>query len=178
MLIKLEKLLEQDDTRPLELIDAIMGRRESGAFKMTTTRYQSGEYLELYHIKRSTPDYLWEEPDLEAQKQFFNDDMQLIRMVREMQRLQEENDIDHCMYRVYEQMSDWSAERRLSLCDRLLKAIEVEDYDMHILLSLLMASFPMRKRLSFRSEFFGRVLERARRIYSEEEIHDIFVGLD
>lgn len=95
-----------------------------------------------------------------------------------MLTLQEENHHEDCMYRVYEQMSVWSMERKIECCDYLLDNIEVQLFDIHILLSLLMATFPMRQRLNFRRDFFTKVQNYARQRYSEEKMNELFVGLE
>lgn len=100
------------------------------------------------------------------------------KFVEEMLSLQEGNNQDDCMYRVYEQMSIWSMNHKIECCDYLLDFIKVELFDIHILLSLLMATFPMRKRLTYRRSFFTRVKDHARQRYSEEKMNELFVGLE
>lgn len=100
------------------------------------------------------------------------------KFVEEMLSLQQENHQEDCMYRVYEQMSIWSMEHKIECCDSLLENIEVEHFDIHILLSLLMATFPMRKRLNYRRFFFTRVQNHARQRFSEEKMNELFVGLE
>lgn len=105
-------------------------------------------------------------------------DRHVKKFVEEMLSLQEKNHKEDCMYRVYEQMSIWSMEHKIDCCDDLLDNIDVELFDIHILLSLLMATFPMRQRLNYRRNFFTKVQNHARQRYSEEKMNELFVGLE
>lgn len=178
MLVKIEKLIDKNDTTPRDYFNVIEGVCDSGAFKMSIAKHRGLAHADLYRIKKASESYERFIVSVDDIKKRVEDERSLLALINEMRRLQAKKDYDHCMYRVYEQISDWSSQNRINLCDRLLEVLEVEEYDIHVLLSLLMASFPMRKKLSYRSVFMGRVLAHARLYFSTDEVKDMFVGLE
>ena len=161
----------------------IVNSRPLGPTSRLAEDYNTIVKLSKESLFGQIPDYLKDqkkllEEDLSLQQKKEEDAFLVKKFVAEMISLQKESQKEDCMYRIYEQMSSWSMNHKIECCDYLLDNIEVNLFDIHILLSLLMATFPMRKRLNYRQAFFTRVQNHARQRYSEEMMNELFVGLE
>lgn len=162
--------------------EAIISSRPSSS-KVSLTDYSALVNARVKDFWGQIPAYL---KDLEKRQEEYvqwqkvkeENDRHVKKFIEEMLFLQEEKHHEECMYRVYEQMSVWSTERKIECCDYLLDSINVELFDIHILLSLLMATFPLRQRLNYRRNFFTKVQSHARQRYTEEKMNELFVGLE
>lgn len=91
--------------------------------------------------------------------------------------LQRKQDYQEAMYRIHKQFIQWKREMYFSECDIFFRQLDVANYDMRILVALLMASVQIKQRLSYRASFYNKVIERASYFYSEIEIAQIFSSL-
>ena len=91
--------------------------------------------------------------------------------------LQRKQDYQEAMYRIHKQFIQWKREKSFSECDIFFRQLDVVNYDMRILVALLMASVQIKQRLSYRATFYNKVIERATCFYTEIEITQIFSGL-
>ena len=90
---------------------------------------------------------------------------------------QESKDYHQAMYYVHEQFIQWKSKQQFAECDLLLKQLNVEEFDLRVLLSLLMASFQIKSRLSYRPLFYDKVYAFAQKFLSEDDILKIFPSL-
>ena len=81
------------------------------------------------------------------------------------------------MTQVYALFMDCQANNDYITCDDLLASISVEKCSPTILLSLLMASYPIRKRLSKRQQFYLRVYKKFTIIYNASEAFKLLDNL-
>lgn len=171
-------LTENHDTSAFDLVDIIVERNDSKAWD---SRYpcksslMADEKKTIRDIRRQIHSYDIED-DI-RKRHLIQEKEQVQSLISIMRRLQDDCSYDECMYQVYKYFRRWSSESSFSRCDYVLKYVSIDDFDIHILISLLMASFPLRSRLSYRSVFYEKVLTKARITYSSEEIQKIFGGL-
>lgn len=169
---------ELHDTSAYNLVEIIVERNDSKAWDSRSTCRSSlmaDEKTAIREIRRQIHSYDIEEDD--RKKHLIQEKEQVQMLISMMHNLQEDCSYDECMYQVYKHFRKWSSEQSFSRCDYVLKYVSIDDFDIHILISLLMASFPLRSRLSYRSVFYEKVLTKARITYSSEEIQKIFGGL-
>lgn len=88
--------------------------------------------------------------------------------------LQRNEDYQEAMYKIHKQFIQWKRNKYFSECDIFFRQLDVANYDMRILVALLMASVQIKQRLSYRAPFYNKVIERASCFYSEIEITQIF----
>lgn len=81
------------------------------------------------------------------------------------------------MMNVYSQFLDWSQKSMFERCDEFLYLVNVESLDIRLLISILMASNPMRNLLSYRNSFFTKVRNEANSRYGLVEAAKILQGL-
>lgn len=91
--------------------------------------------------------------------------------------LQRNEDYQEAMYKIHKQFIQWKRNKYFSECDIFFRQLDVANYDMRILVALLMASVQIKQRLSYRAPFYNKVIERASCFYSEIEITQIFSSL-
>ena len=91
---------------------------------------------------------------------------------------QKNSQYDKAAYWVYDKFIDYVQSNRIIICDRMLQYIDVERYDINILLSLLMATFACRNRLNSRSVFYAKVKKIISTQYPEEEARMILANLE
>ena len=95
----------------------------------------------------------------------------------ELFRLNRKEESRKAMYLVHKQFIQWKREKNLTACDLLFKDLDICQLDIQILISILMASFQIKSRLSYRADFYTKVIEKATLIFSENEIQQIFSNL-
>ena len=172
------KSIEQNDTSAYNLLEVIVERKDSSAWD---SRYSGRSSLmakekqDIREIRKKIHFYNIEE--IERKQRIFEEREQVQSLISKMIELQKSSSYDECMYQVYKHFRRWTSEDTLSRCDYVLKYVSTDDFDIHILISLLMASYPLRNRLSYRSVFYEKVLVKARISYNSEEIKKIFGGL-
>lgn len=79
---------------------------------------------------------------------------------------------------IYDRFMGWSTPEHLHRCDDLMHLIMDDDYDIETLLCVLMASYPLRKRLSYRSVLYAKAMQKASQVYGTVEIQQLFSGLE
>lgn len=183
MLVEVEYQETTVNTIPDNLFETIVNSRPFSFKSQPVTNYDAIIRAGMDKLFGEIPSYLKEqekhkEDYLQWKESQDTDELMVKQFLEEILALQEKMQLEDCMYRVYEQMSMWSIEHKLKLCDDLLDCIKVELFDIHVLLSLLMATFPMRKRLNYRSVFFSKVQNHVRKRYSEDKMNELFVGLE
>lgn len=169
------KSIEHRDTSAYDLIEVIVERRDSSAWDSRNSERSSliaKEKQEIREIRHQIYFYNIEE---NKRRQNVNEEREQVQtLISKMLELQNDRSYDECMFQIYKHFRKWTSEDTLSRCDYVLKYVSTDDFDIHILISLLMASFPLRSRLSYRSMFYEKVLMKARLSYDSEDINKIF----
>lgn len=186
MLVEIEEIKKEFSTSPVDAIDSIVSTINTTGVVIRKTSVR-GE-IRFAEIKRECyskallnffSEHTIEVQDdvsvLEFEETIDKEVEELISVLYENQRKKTYND---CMYKIYNQFSSWNRNKSYSKCDKFLRHVVAEEFDVRILLSMLMASLPMKQNLNFRREFYDSVLQRARLVYPSNEIKSIFVGLD
>ena len=186
MLVEIEEIKREFSTSPVDAIESIVSTVNTTGVVIRKTSVK-GE-MRFAEIKRECyskePLRFFSKHKIEVKDDAsvleFEDTIDkevenLISVLYENQRKKTYND---CMYKIYNQFSTWNRNKSYSKCDRFLRHVVAEEFDVRILLSMLMASLPMKHYLNFRREFYDSVLQRARLVYPSNEIKSIFVGLD
>lgn len=172
------KSLEKRDTSAYDLVEVIVERRDSSARDSRYVELNSliaNEKQEIRKIRRQIHCYNIEENE---RKHRVNEEREQVQtLISKMLELQNDRSYDECMFQIYKHFRRWTSEDTLSRCDYVLKYVSIDDFDIHILISLLMASYPLRSRLSYRSVFYEKVLMKARISYTSDDIKRIFGGL-
>lgn len=186
MLVEIEELKKDVETTPIETIESVVSSVNTRGFFISWKSFK--DELRTAELKRfvysQKPLYFVTEHNENedvAGSEFSNleiMDKEVLDLLSSLYENQKQKTYQVCMYKIYDQFGAWQKNKWYSKCDNFLKYIEAEDFDVRILLSLLMASLPMKKNLNYRREFYDSVLQRARLVYSSAEIDSIFVGLD
>lgn len=172
------KNMQGQDTSAYDLVDIIVEREDSSALdsrNASRTLVTANEKQIIREYRRKVHAYNIEEEN--RRQKVYKEREQVQSLIAKMQELQKSNSYDECMYQVYKHFRRWNSKDSLSHCDYVLKYVSTDDFNIHILISLLMASYPLRNRLSYRSVFYEKVLLKARLTYSSHEIEKIFGGL-
>ena len=172
------KSIEQRDTSAYDLVEVIVVRKDSSARDSHYAELNSliaNEKQKIRKIRHQIHFFNIEEN--ERKQSVIEEREQVQTLISKMRELQNDRSYDECMYQIYKHFRKWTSEDTLSRCDYVLKYVSAEDFDIHILISLLMASYPLRSRLSYRSLFYEKVLMKARITYTSEDIKRIFGGL-
>ena len=81
------------------------------------------------------------------------------------------------MFTVYKSFMDFEREHDYASCDDLLRSLDVATLDLRVIMSLLMASNPIKAHLSYRQRFYALVAERSYMIESFEQVRSLFERL-
>lgn len=81
------------------------------------------------------------------------------------------------MMHVYTQFLDWTKEAQFERCDEFLYLVDVEALDIRLLISILMASNPIKNMLSYRNSYYSNVRKIAQKRYGLIEAAKILRGL-
>lgn len=87
------------------------------------------------------------------------------------------NDRNRAMFIIYECFMDTHAEKDYHVCDEILHSVMDMDFDIRVNLSFLMASYSLKKHLSYRSMFYDMVCKKARMLNEYETLIDTLNGL-
>lgn len=174
MLFDLELLEALENTTNAKQINFSPGTIEDAtlSYVPTTPQIPNSEfYVKETSIKRINPNT--------SKVNSANRDMKITVCTFEskLHDSQDAKDYNQAMYHVHEQFIHWKRMQQFTECDLLLKQLNVEEFDLRILLSLLMASFQIKTRLSYRPLFYDKVYAVAQRSLSEDELLKIFPSL-
>lgn len=172
--------IERNDTSAHDLLEFVVERNSSSAWDSRSVSWSSlvvKEKLEIREIRRSIHSYNTDETERERKQKVSAEREKVQSFISKMRELQNTCSYDECMYQVYRHFRRWTSEDLYSRCDYVLKYVSTDDFDIHILISLLMASYSFKSRLSYRSVFYEKVLMKARLSYKSEDIQRIFGGL-
>lgn len=81
------------------------------------------------------------------------------------------------MMHVYSQFLDWTKEAQFDRCDEFLYLVDAEALDIRLLISILMASNPIKNMLSYRNSYFSLVRKITQNRYGIIEASKILHGL-
>lgn len=81
------------------------------------------------------------------------------------------------MRNVYKAFLKYRASRNYDICDEILRSIDVDTINFSLLVSLLMASYPIRTSLPYRSTLYNKVYKKAIILYSVAEAEQILNNL-
>jgi len=87
------------------------------------------------------------------------------------------NDRNKAMFIIYECFMDTHEEKDYHTCDEILHSVMDMDFDIRVNLSFLMASYSLKKHLSYRSMFYDMVCKKARMLNEYETLVDTLNGL-
>lgn len=110
-------------------------------------------------------------------KSVINDELEIHKAISKIADYQKSAKYNDASYWIYNKFMDLHAENRISVCDLLLRAIDADKYNVRILLSLLIATYPFRNRLNYRAEFYSKVQSLICMQYSKEETQQILGNL-
>lgn len=184
MLVEIEELKKDVETTPIETIESIVSSVNTRGFFISRKSFKDElrtAELKRFEYSQKPLYFVTEHYEEVAGNDSSNSeimDKEILDLLSSLYDNQKQKTYQVCMYKIYDQFGAWQKNKWYSKCDNFLKYIEAEDFDVRILLSLLMASLPMKKNLNYRREFYDSVLQRARLVYSSAEIDSIFVGLD
>lgn len=103
-------------------------------------------------------------------------DVKVQGLVSEIRRCQAE-DIRQAMYIVHKAFLDFEREKDYAACDDMLRSLDVAELDLKILMSLLLASNPVKDHLSYRQVFYARVEKRSHQLDSFDKVRSLFYRL-
>lgn len=123
-------------------------------------------------------EYVWKDQlSTRISKKSAEYELTIFSFAAELFRLSNLGDNRSAMYVVHKQFISWKREKDLTSCDLFFKNVDVRDLDIRILISLLMASFQLKSRLSYRTHFYEKVLKKASLEFSQKELIQIFSNL-
>ena len=131
--------------------------------------------------RASKSEYWWEiTEDTNTQERFPHKYAKLNAKVQEkistIQDSQKDN-TRQAMFTVYKTFMDFVRENDYASCDELLLTLDASTLDIKVIMSLLMASNPIKSRLSYRQQFYKSVAERSYMIDSFEQVRELFERL-
>lgn len=94
-------------------------------------------------------------------------------LVSEIRRFQVD-DIRRAMFTVHKAFLDFEREKDYAACDDMLRSLDVAELDLKVLMSLLMASNPVKAHLSYRQVFYARVEKRSHLLDSFDKVRSLF----
>lgn len=184
MFVEIEELRKDVETTPVETIESIVSSVNTRGFFISGKSFKDElRTAELKRLVYSQKPFYFVTANTEVveERESSNSeimDKEVLDLLSSLYENQKQKTYQVCMYKIYDKFGVWQKNKWYSKCDSFLKYIDAEDFDVRILLSLLMASLPMKRNLNYRREFYDSVLQRARLVYSSAEINSIFVGLD
>lgn len=102
---------------------------------------------------------------------------QVTLLLGAIDRFHRENAIKKAMVAVYSQFMGWARDGEFSYCDEFLNVIVPSEYDTRFLLSVLMASNPMKDILTYRQDMFSKIRNELNKRYGYDEAELIMRGL-
>lgn len=88
------------------------------------------------------------------------------------------SNIDKALLFIFENMQDILLQRKYDICDLFLRKVDLQKYNTYVLLGILTATYPWRKKLFFRNSFYYNIKKKISLSYSPEEVEQILGGLD
>lgn len=99
------------------------------------------------------------------------------KKVYEILETLKKNDRNKAMFIIYECFFDTQEEKDYHTCDEILHSVMDMDFDIRVNLSFLMASYSLKKHLSYRSMFYDMVCKKAKMLNEYETLIDTLNGL-
>ena len=99
------------------------------------------------------------------------------KKVSEIIEILKQNDDRKAMFVIYECFMDSHKEQDYHICDEILHSIMDMDFDIRINLSFLMASYSLKRYLSYRPLFYDKVCKKAMMLREYESLSEILKGL-
>lgn len=99
------------------------------------------------------------------------------KKVYEILKMLKNNDRNKAMFIIYECFMDTRIENDYHICDEILHSVMDMDFDIRVNLSFLMASYSLKKHLSYRSMFYDMVYKKAKMLNEYESLIDTLNGL-
>lgn len=99
------------------------------------------------------------------------------RSVESIEQSQQNEGSKKAMRKVYECFIEFQKNRDFSKCNELLASINVKDTSLLVLLSLLMASFSMKRMLADRDTFYQAVYKKVSLLNSPEKADEMLGSL-
>lgn len=87
------------------------------------------------------------------------------------------NDLNKAMFIIYKCFMDTHEDKDYHVCDEILQSVMDMDFDIRVNLSFLMASYSLKKHLSYRSMFYDMVCKKAKMLNEYEALIDTLNGL-
>lgn len=99
------------------------------------------------------------------------------RSVETIEECQQKVGSKAAMRKVYESFLDFQSRREYAKCNELLATVNVRETSVLVLVSLLMASFTMKRMLAYRIRFYQSVYRKVAILNSPEEAEKMLGGL-
>lgn len=106
----------------------------------------------------------------------FNEDVMLT--ISTLKNTLSERRYGDAQYYIYDKVIGWSKPEFLQRCDDFMRIIMDDDFEIETLLCVLMATYPLRKRLSYRSSLYEFAFSKASQSYGVLEVKQLFSGLE
>lgn len=111
-----------------------------------------------------------------VRSRYISDNSDVMRLLS-MLNCDTRQSIRQSMMQVYSQFLDWTKESQFERCDEFLFLVDVETLDIRLLISILMASNPIKNMLSYRNSYFSNVKKITQKRYGLIEAAKILRGL-
>lgn len=99
------------------------------------------------------------------------------RAVESIEQSQQQSGSKAAMRKVYDSFLTYQSQQEFGKCNELLSTIKVEETSELVLVSLLMASFSMRRILAERESFYQRVFRKVALLKNPEEAEKMLGSL-
>ena len=99
------------------------------------------------------------------------------RSIESIEQSQQNEGSKKAMRKVYESFIEFQKNREFAKCNELLVSINVQDTSVLVLLSLLMASYSMKRMLANRDSFYQDVYKKVTLLNSPEEADKMLSNL-
>ena len=131
---------------------AICGRREEIKTEFKTDISSKGrleivEGMGTYYKSQLVRD--------DYKRRHVNFNAEVVEAVSALRTKLDSDGAEVAQFYIYDRFMSWGRPGTLQRCDDFIRIIMEDDYDVDTLLCVLMASFPLRRRLSYRSQLYS-----------------------
>lgn len=106
-----------------------------------------------------------------------DDKLEVYKVLCKIANFQQSVQYRAASYWIYNKFTDMRENNKISICDLLLRTIDTDKYNIRILLSLLIATYPFRNKLNYRAEFYSKVETLVYMQYPKDEVRQILGNL-
>lgn len=155
--------------------EALCGRREVFTTEVKTdipskSRLEIVEGVGTYYKSHIIRD--------DYKRKHINFNAEVVEAISALRKKLDAEGAEVAQFYIYDKFMSWGRSGTLQRCDDFIRIIMEDDYDVDTLLCVLMASFPLRRRLSYRSQLYSYAMDKASRYYGTIELQQLFSGLE